>query len=218
MLFCLGSDECFMVYSGFDERDLCTKLFVFCLFLFGYLGNNRMEKGGEGMTEGTKSYLIGCHQFLTHPFFVLIAWRLEYKSWPKWWELICIFLHDIGICKRQYLSNNEAKTDHWKAGAYWSLVIVEYLSRNPHSMKSLWAWKLAAGHCPRESTEPESKLFRPDKRARVIAPLWVMWIEWRAEMRKIGGATPPEWRKIVKEKLATGKTFHAHELHIKTRR
>ena len=56
------------------------------------------------LSEGTKSYLIGSHQFLLHPIWVLLAWRLEYKSWPKWWEIICIFLHDIGICGRQYLS------------------------------------------------------------------------------------------------------------------
>ena len=76
------------------------------------------------MTEGTKSYLIGCHQFLLHPLFVLMAWRLEYKSWPKWWEIIGIFLHDVGVCGRQYLSDDKAKEGHWRKGSKMAAWIV----------------------------------------------------------------------------------------------
>lgn len=110
------------------------------------------------MTEGTKSYLIGYHQFFLHPLWVLLTWRLEYKSWPRWWEIICIFLHDVGICGRQYLSDDKAKGGHWKLGSDLSGEIVGRLT---NWKDEIWyrALCLCAGHCPEESGFRESKLF-----------------------------------------------------------
>jgi hypothetical protein len=47
------------------------------------------------MKTGTKSLLIGVHQFLWHPITVLLAWH-ELYGWPTWKELICIIVHDWG--------------------------------------------------------------------------------------------------------------------------
>ena len=69
------------------------------------------------MTEGTKSYLFGCHQFFIHPLIVVIAWIKLYKKFPKFWELVCIFLHDIGHIGKNYLTNYEEKRQHWILGA-----------------------------------------------------------------------------------------------------
>lgn len=179
------------------------------------------------MTEGTKSYLIGCHQFLLHPLWVLMAWRLEYKSWPKWWEIICIFLHDIGICGRQYLSDDKAKIGHWEAGA-WRSVKAVYILREKvfqgrwgtYRVKFLKAYDLCAGHCPKESGRPESKLFRSDKRSWLVAPVWWLWwnywVEWSG--RGIGVTKPPVWKKLVSENLKREKPIGSHELYIKYRR
>ena len=168
------------------------------------------------MTEGTKSYLIGCHQFFLHPLWVLMAWRLEYKSWPAWWELICILFHDIGICGRQYLSDDKAKDGHWYLGAHYASDLLWMFNRR--SSLHIAAYKMCGGHSPLESNFPKSKLFRADKRARIVMPTWMMWPEYWIEIKKAGGVNPPEWRKVLKKKLASGEIFNGHELYIETRK
>lgn len=43
---------------------------------------------------GTQSVLWGTHQFLWHPFTVLLAWKRVYGHWPNWWQLVAIIFHD----------------------------------------------------------------------------------------------------------------------------
>lgn len=171
------------------------------------------------MKEGTKSVLFGCHNPMLHGIWVLMAWRLEYKSWPKWWELIGIFLHDIGVWGRQYLSDDKAKIGHWEKGSVWTWKIIYFLTGD--GFIALDARDLVAGHCPGESNFPESKLARADKRSWVIAPMWWLWwnyyIEWHNSRHKI--TLPPVWKKLVAEKLQETKgSFSCHELYIKNRR
>jgi len=47
------------------------------------------------MKIGTKSILIGEHQFLLHPLFVLRGWLKLYGR-PSWRELVAIVVHDWG--------------------------------------------------------------------------------------------------------------------------
>lgn len=177
------------------------------------------------MTEGTKSYLIGCHQFLLHPLFVLIAWRLEYKSWPKWWGIIGIFLHDCGICGRQYLSDDEAKIGHWKLGASlaWKLChVVDILRGCKHrdwNNTAFLAWRLVVGHSPYESGFPKSKLWLPDKRSWLIAPtLWLWWNYWVERSGSGIRITKPSlWKKIVAENLKNENLIGSHDLYIKNK-
>lgn len=169
------------------------------------------------MTEGTKSYLIGCHQFFFHPLWVLLAWRLEYKSWPKWWEIICIFLHDIGICGRQYLSNDWAKHGHYRKGmCIANRLFLKFKFYNI----AIRAQELIAGHCPEESRWLESKLSRADKRSWLVAPMWWLWcnywVEWHG--KGIGVTPPPVWRKLVAENLKRQGPLGSHELYLKHRR
>jgi len=169
----------------------------------------------SALKEGTRSYLIGSHQFLLHPLWVLFAWRLEYKGWPKWWEIICIFLHDVGVCGRQYLSDDGAKKGHWMLGAWWSYLIVWKLSRNPY-LGQVAAWT-CAGHCPGESSLPhlpvhESKLFRADKRSWLIAPMWWLWSNYWIEDFSI--TTPRTWRRLVEENLREPKMKSSHALFL----
>lgn len=174
------------------------------------------------MTEGTKSYLIGCHQFFFHPLWVLLAWRLEYKSWPKWWEIICIFLHDIGICGRQYLSDDKAKIEHYSLGAKLSSEIVFRLSHGYSEKRylSMLAAGMCLGHCPEESLFIESKLSRADKRSWLVAPMWWLWcnywIEWHN--KGISVTPPPIWKKLVAKNLKREKPIGSHELYMKNRR
>jgi len=179
------------------------------------------------MTEGTKSYLIGCHQFLLHPLWVLLAWRLEYKCWPKCWEILGIFLHDIGICGRQYLSDDKGKIGHWRKGAFLTSSIVYrlvYGKLYPRAIKWLLlptkAFDFCAGHCPEESGFPESKLSRADKRSWLVAPIcwlwWNYWIEWNN--KGIGVTPPPKWRKLVKENLKRERPMGNHQLYMRNRK
>lgn len=170
------------------------------------------------MTEGTKSYLFGCHQFLLHPLWVLMAWKLEYKAWPCWWELICILLHDVGICGRQYMSNDKAKEGHWELGAALSSKIIMYLTprrkRLTLSPTPYWyrARKLIAGHCPNESHLPKSKLFIPDKRSFLVAPIWWEW--WNYWVEGFKTTNPIQWRKQVRENLKRKDPMGSHELYL----
>jgi len=136
------------------------------------------------MKEGTKSVLFGCHNPLMHGIWVLIAWRLEYKSWPKWWEVVGIFLHDIGVSRRQYLSDDQAKIGHWFKGASLAAGIVYKISKKTY-LHTL-TWEFVAGHCPEESHYPMSKLARADKRSWLVAPSWWLWCNYFVEWHNSG--------------------------------
>jgi len=154
---------------------------------------------------------------LLHPIFVLMAWKLEHKTFPKWWEIICIFLHDVGIYGKNYLSDDEAKNGHWETGAYICSHIFLRLKRQ--TTLRFKAYRLCAGHCPEESGFPESKLSRADKRSRLVAPMWWTWWEYWVEFSSISS---PEyvrrWRKAVAENLRREKPMGNHELYIRNRK
>ena len=165
------------------------------------------------MTEGTKSYLIGCHQFLLHPLWVLMAWRLEYKAWPKWWQLICILFHDIGICGRQYMSDDTAKKGHWELGANISGDLVDALSnRSSYYPNGHIAYLFCAGHAPKESGYRQSALFIPDKRSFLVAPMWWKW--WNYWVEGFKTTNPIEWTKLVEENLKKDEPMASHELYL----
>jgi hypothetical protein len=157
--------------------------------------------------EGTKSYLMGCHQFLLHPLWVLLAWRLEYKSWPKFWQIVCIFLHDIGHIGKQYLSNPYEKQIHWVPGAN----IAEKLF-------GIKGFRFVAGHSS-QSGFSKSKLWKADKRSWLVAPMWWLWInyyiEWHNSPHKI--TPPPLWKNLMRQNLASDNPIGSHELYLKHR-
>ena len=67
------------------------------------------------MTTGTKSILIGIHQFLWHPITVTLAW-IDLYGFPKPWELFCILVHDLGYIGKQEMDCSEEDT-HPELGA-----------------------------------------------------------------------------------------------------
>jgi|SRR6185436_12011141 len=68
------------------------------------------------MKIGTRSLLFGVHQFIWHPFTVVLAWRSLYKRWPHWWELVAIFCHDLGYWGKPNLDGPEGR-QHPEGGA-----------------------------------------------------------------------------------------------------
>jgi len=153
------------------------------------------------MTEGTKSYLIGCHQFLIHPLCVLWAWYKWYGAWPKPWQVVCIFIHDIGICGRQYLSDENAKWGHWEAGAN--------LAGRLFGRK---AYNFCAGHTPESFIiVSRSDLWYADKYSWVVAPMWWLWNNFRVEGFQV--THPWEWKILVAKNLLEENHFSSHKLY-----
>ena len=156
------------------------------------------------MTEGTKSLLFGCHQFFMHPFFVLIAWVKEYRSWPRFWELVCIVLHDVGHIGKQYLSDPSAKAEHWKLGA-------QICGR----LFGQRGFEMVAGHVGK-SGFTRSKLFIPDKRSWLETWDWWMWATYYVEFSP-SPVTPPVFKRLVAENLEKDCPKDSHDIYLETR-
>jgi len=157
------------------------------------------------MTEGTISYLIGCHSFLIHPLCVLVAWHKEYRRWPKFWELVCIFLHDIGHIGKQYLSDPKQKAGHWILGA-----------RIAGKLFGLKGFLMVAGHS-KGTGYPRSALYVPDKRSWLEAPYWWLWLNYRAERFGPGITDPKEWKRVVAENARNGYAKGSHQLYLENK-
>ena len=157
------------------------------------------------MTEGTKSYLFGCHQFLMHPIIVVIAWKKLFGYMPKFWELICILLHDIGHIGKQYLSDYEQKKIHWVLGA-----------RIANKLFGFKAYILIAGHT-KQSGYPRGNLFYADKYSWVIAPIW--WLRLTEKVEKFDQLRPfGTWRKLVKENWENNCPKGNHEIYLELKK
>lgn len=156
------------------------------------------------MKEGTKSLLIGCHQFLIHPIFVIMAWHFKYKKWPAFWQVICIFLHDIGHWGTDYLTNYQEKVDHWQLGAKWGWKLF-----GPKGFKFI------AGHYPEYSHFLESELALPDRYSQALYPLWMIDLFRKIEkFPGLGKETALEWRQMVIKNIDSRKPKGNHELYM----
>ena len=153
------------------------------------------------ITEGTKSYLIGCHQFFIHPLMVTIAWKKLYGRPPKMWELVCIFLHDIGHIGKDFLSSYKEKCSHWVLGARiasWLFGERGYFSVAGHTTQS--------GH-------PRSKLFYADKYSWLIAPRW--WLRLNDKVEGFGSdRSLDEWLALMKENFENGCEKGSHQIYL----
>ena len=155
------------------------------------------------MTSGTKSYLFGCHGFLMHPLMVLLAWRKRYGGWPALWQVVCIFIHDVGIVGMEYLK--DSKDGHWKRGAL--------IARRLFGEKG---YEFCAGHV-NDSGVKRSNLFWADKGSWLVAPNWWLWTNYRVEQFE-GAWNPVEWKRVVGENLAKEDPMDCHAIYLKRRR
>ena len=119
------------------------------------------------MNIGTKSVLFGVHQFLIHPVIVFYAWLIIHRSLPTLAELMAIITHDLG---------------------YWGLSNMDGLegSKHPGIAAEFWRRRFGAfgdevadlivGHSrfhAKANDLPLSRLFRPDKVATALYPIWL---------------------------------------------
>lgn len=157
------------------------------------------------MKQGTVSVLFGCHSFV-HSILVCLAWKRLYSTWPCVWQIVCIFLHDIGHWGTDYLNNHEEKKDHWVFGADIA-----------QKLFGLDAYFFTAAHCT-HSGYPESMLYKADKYSYYIAPTWWLWWNSIVEPSLNGGksikAAVREFRAQVKKSIESGEYRESHSMYL----
>ena len=159
------------------------------------------------MKQGTVSVLLGCHSPF-HSVLVIVAWRRLYGCWPSWWEVVCIFLHDVGHWGKDYLDDYKLKRHHAELGAKIAGVL---LGRK--------GYDLVLGHNVYSSGIVQSRLYKPDKYSWVIAPLWWMWTNTIFEPRLIRpGRTRMQsvrdFRNAMRRNWFRGLPKQGHDIYL----
>lgn len=157
------------------------------------------------MKQGSVSVLVGCHSPM-HSLLVLISWRKLYGKWPAWWQVVCIFLHDIGHWGRNYLDDPEQKAQHWRGG-----------TRIAHR---LFGWEgacLVGGHSGSSPYDP-SDLYKPDKYSWHIAPRWWLWLNCITEPKIAMGYSKREaidrFKEQVQQSIESGEYRSTHQMYL----
>jgi hypothetical protein len=159
------------------------------------------------MKEGTISVLWGCHSPI-HSFLVLCAWIRLYKRLPRPWQIVCIFIHDIGHWQKDYLTDVEQKYDHWILGAYLAFC-----------MFGKKGYAFVAGHYS-YSGYPLSLLYKADKYSWTIAPIWWLWLNYQIEPKlklwSRRGSTLDkchQFRQAVRNSIESDKWIETHSIY-----
>lgn len=156
--------------------------------------------------QGTISLLLGCHS-IGHSILVCRAWKVLNGSWPRPWQLTCIFLHDIGHWGRDYLDDPQHKREHWVLGA-----------RAAARLFDINGYNLTAGHSE-HSLVSRSKLYYADKYSWHIAPIW--WLCWNAcvEPKLRGRMGVMEsvlyFKEAVRKNVESGAFGETHGIYLK---
>lgn len=157
------------------------------------------------MKQGTISVFFGCHNIF-HSVFVLIAWIKLYRRLPKFWQLICIFIHDIGHYGKNYLDNIAEKKRHWIGGA-----------RLAEKLFGIKGFLFIAGHCA-YSGYKKSELYKADKYSWHIMPGWFHLIFQTFEPKLKMGCSRMEairaFKKAVKESIESGEFRSTHDIYL----
>ena len=158
------------------------------------------------ISQGTMSVLFGCHSFFIHSIIVIVAWKRIYGKRPAFWQIVCIFLHDVGHLGLNYLDDFEAKKKHWMLGASIA-----------YSLFGQKGFDFLAGHCS-HSGHPLSELYRADKYSWHIAPYWWLYTNTFAEPKLRMGYTRREailkFKEQVRQSVESGEFRSTHEMFL----
>jgi len=127
------------------------------------------------MKIGTKTLLFGVHQFIFHPLFVLMAWVILYRQWPRLHELAAIITHDWGYWGCGNLDGDEGENHPGIMSSLWN----ELWWRGWSGQFSLNVADLIVGHSrffAKQNGHPISKLFYADKLSIGFMPAWLYWL------------------------------------------
>jgi hypothetical protein len=129
--------------------------------------NGKVEKKGPAMnilSTGTKSLLVGAHQFVIHPLSVALSWKKLYGRWPRAWEALAILVHDLGYWGCKDMDGPEG-LDHPALGASIA-----------YRLCGLDAASLVEGHSRsyvKKSGCELSPLAAADKLSWEVVPWWI---------------------------------------------
>jgi hypothetical protein len=141
------------------------------------------------LSEGTKSVLFGSHSVL-HSVFVIIAWVKLYREWPKFWQFICILVHDVGYIGMNHITDG-TNLGHSLLGAK--------IGKRLFGQK---AFNFIVGHSRKDAEQhnlPLSKLEAPDDYSWILPPIWLL----KLFLDKVDSVTPEEWRQAVADNWAS---------------
>lgn len=157
--------------------------------------------------QGTVSVLFGCHS-IVHSVLVLLAWKKLYKKWPEWWQVGCIFLHDIGHWGKDYLDDYEEKKKHWEVGAQvaWRLFGEK-------------GYRFVAGHCGSSSWVIIDEFKKADRYSWYLAPkCWILSnIIIEPELQWSGFSkweSVLEFKKMIEEQTKQGLKQSLHQVYL----
>lgn len=122
------------------------------------------------MKTGTRSVLWGVHQFLWHPFTVLLAWKKVHGEWPNWWQLLAIVLHDIGYWNCDTMDGPDG-VEHPYLGARLAARIAGFFSEEA-AFKTYFLSLYHSSNFARMHGAPPSDLYLPDKVSILFDPAW----------------------------------------------
>ncbi len=131
------------------------------------------------MTIGTRSLLFGCHQFILHPLFVIVAWWKLYGP-PTFVEVIAIIIHDWGYWGVKKIDGPDDRHPEFAARLFYALAWHDPLYKeNPQNSQCFDAAYLCLYHSrfyAREHNRDPSKLCWADKYGVCLTPprLWVL--------------------------------------------
>lgn len=140
--------------------------------------------------RGTLSLLIGAHQLVVHPACVVIAFRMLYRCWPTWRQLVCIVIHDWGYIGCPEMDGPCGKR-HPELGARIALRLFGITAHN-------WCLYHSRSRAKADGVEP-STLCWADKLASALLPWWAYlpgaWLSGELdEYRELADAY---WRKTA---------------------
>lgn len=124
------------------------------------------------MRIGTKSLLFGVHQFVIHPIIVAWAWLIIYREWPKLHEWAAIITHDLGYFGCANMDGAEGEA-HPEKMAQWWLSFGAFVGFAPFAARVAVEIIGHSRYHAAKNNLPLSKLFRPDKLAITLYPLWL---------------------------------------------
>jgi hypothetical protein len=159
------------------------------------------------MKQGTISVLFGCHSII-HSIIVIIAWKKLYGRIPEFWQIICIFLHDIGHWGKNYLDDYEEKKQHAILGAK----IAKWLFGEK-------GYELIDGHNPYNGSA-KSILYSPDKYSWVLAPIWWMTSNafFEPKLQRVGCSKRTSaimFKDAMTSNMNNGFMEMGHDIYIK---
>jgi len=158
------------------------------------------------ISQGTISVIIGCHSPI-HSILVLMAWYKLYRKWPRPWQIVCIFLHDIGHWGLNYLDDYEQKKIHWVRGSQIAMRLFGpkgYVFVASHDVNSPYISR-------------DGLLYRSDKYSWSMAPYWWLWsnciFEPKLRMERTIKNACKIFQESVKMSINTGNFEETHSFY-----